>query len=215
MDDDWHYLIEDEDLSYYSGPLSADEISFIVSVYQDDDGGDETEYDFSYSGINVDTVAASDIPYFLSEEIEIDDGDLDYSGGPLSPDAAAVDLVLNQPDDIEAVDDTEYDFSYSLQDIVVAAQDQIGFAFDDSDDDLSDYDFSYSQQDDIALADVIARQVDDVESIDETEYDFTSGPLSADFVFDIPYASFDDYEETFEGDEYSFYLGSVSIPPVQ
>lgn len=147
-DDDWSLQSEDEDFSYYSGPLSDDAVvavDYIQGWIDDEQSSDELDYDFTFA---------------LLEDAQV------YAA---------------QFSDDESLDETDYDFTLSpLSDDFIAAIDQIGQSFDDGEE-------------------------------EQLEYDFFASPLSADFVIavDVPYASFDEYDEAFEGEEYSFYLGVV------
>ena len=127
-------------------------------------------------------------------------------------DATDYNIILNLGDDDWSLQSEDEDFSYYSgplsADAVVAVDYIQGWIDDEQSSDELDYDFTFALLED---AQVYAAQFSDDESLDETDYDFTLSPLSDDFIAAIDQIgqSFDEYDEAFEGEEYSFYLGVV------
>jgi len=239
LDEDWQLSSEDDDFSYYSGPLSDDAIvvlDLIANQQEDIDQTDDAEYDFSYWQQD-DVVAATDLvanwtdddifiedaeydfTFSLLEDSQVytaqfDDDELqdeaDYSFAYWQQDDVSVtaDQLQNGIDDEQPIDEADYDFSFSL---IEDAQIYAASFIENDEDDTADYDFAYWQQDDIAPEpDLIwAYLVDDED--EQPEYDFYLGPISSDFIFidEIAYGSFDEFDENFEGEEFSFQFSIV------
>jgi hypothetical protein len=144
-------------------------------------------------------------PFYLDFEIDFE---FSFAYGPLPDDViAAADLLANVFEDNEAPDEFDYSFSFTLLEDaqIYAAQ------FEDAPEpEELDHSFTFTLLED---AQIYALAFDDDVGSDDTDYDFSLS-LQDDIVVadEPPYQHFDEYDENFEGDEYSFYLGNVSEP---
>jgi hypothetical protein len=192
-------------------PVAPDQIwpeeTDIVSIGLD---SEDTELSFTYGPLPDDVIAAVDLLVNVFDDAHEAD-ETDYSFTLTLLDDAQ--LYAAQFETEEAPDDTDHSFvAGPLSDDFVAPDEKVyGLqADDDQPTDETDYSFTFTLLDDAQVYGLGLEA--DVTPTDEIEYDFSLS-LQDDFVVvadEPPYQHFDDYDDAFEGDEYSFYLGNVS-----
>jgi hypothetical protein len=174
--------------------------------------GAEFDLSFTYGPPPADVIAAADLLANVFEDNQEAD-EFDYSFSfTLLEDAQ---LYAAQFETEETPDETDHSFAAGpLSDDFVAPDDKVyGLQADDEPEtEEADHSFTFTLLEDAQVYGLGFE--DDVSPTDEIEYDFSLS-LQDDFVIvadEPPYQHFDEYDEAFEGDEYSFYLGNVSEP---
>jgi hypothetical protein len=196
-------------------PVAPDQIwpeeTDIVSLGLD---SEDTELSFTFGPLPDDVIAAVDLLVNVFEDThEADETDYSFTF-TLLEDAQ---LYAAQFETEEAQDEQDHSFvAGPLSDDFVAPDDKVyGLqADDDPEQEEPDHSFTFTLLED---AQVYGLSLDDdTQYTEEVEHDFSLS-LQDDIVIiadEIPYQHFDEYNEAFEGDEYSFYLGSLDDDPV-
>jgi hypothetical protein len=212
---------EDTELSFTYGPLPDDVIAavdLLVNVFDDAHEAEETDYSFTFTLLEDAQLYAAQ---FETEEAA-DETDHSFAAGPLSDDFVAPDekVYSATTDDDRQTDDEGEIFTFTLLEDAQIYGLQVNDETSDSED---DFDFVIGPlSDDFVAPDdkVYGLQAEDEPQPDEFDDVFILS-LQDEFVVvdELPYQHFDEYDDAFEGDEYSFYLGAIGadeviVPPV-